>query len=154
MLTPFGFTQTVAHLRVPPNTSRDRWPALEPVVQPVVPVNNSAATGFVGTGHGGELIFRLTLSNSADSTEHDLLDVPPDPDNRKWGGGQVAIPAHSCRHVVLSAGMPRTGSTWQQNALRTALGELKRVPAMVGYWDWPKLQHSWARAGVDQCDRK
>ena len=59
MLTPLGFTQTVAHLRVPPNSSLSRWPPLKRVVQPIVPVNKSAANGFVGTGHGGEQVARV-----------------------------------------------------------------------------------------------
>ena len=73
ILSSLGFAQTVASLLVPPNSSRQRWPPLRPVVQPVVPVNNSAAKGFVGTGHGGELIFGLSLTSSADSVEYDLL---------------------------------------------------------------------------------
>jgi hypothetical protein len=75
ILSPLGFTQTVAHLSVPPNESIKRWPPLKAVKQPVVPVNNSAENGFVGTGHGGELIFGLGLTSSADSKEYDLLRV-------------------------------------------------------------------------------
>ena len=59
ILSPLGFTQSVAHVSIPPRDAGKLWPPLEPVVQPVVPVNASAKNGFVGTGHGGEVIFGL-----------------------------------------------------------------------------------------------
>ena len=75
LLSPTGFTQTVSNVNVAPNTAAEIWPPLRPVACPVIPQgpNGPAApgaphgSGFLGTGHGGELIYSVSLLVSTSS---------------------------------------------------------------------------------------
>eukprot|EP00750_Incisomonas_marina_P026994 INCI607.3.p1 GENE.INCI607.3~~INCI607.3.p1 ORF type:complete len:324 (+),score=32.64 INCI607.3:128-1099(+) len=71
LLSPTGFTQTVSNVDIAPNTHSTVWPALQPV-SPACPVIRQgpngppapgapAGSGFLGTGHGGEFVFSVTL---------------------------------------------------------------------------------------------
>ena len=47
-------------------------------------------------------------------------------------------PHDRCQLVVILAGMPRAGSTWEQKLVKAALAKLHLEVAHVSYWDYPK----------------
>lgn len=61
ILTPTGFTTTVANVNIPPNTGSHVWPPLRQPACPVIRQATYNTSGFLGTGHGGEYVFAVTL---------------------------------------------------------------------------------------------
>ena len=61
--------------------------------------------------------------------------------SRGWNFGLDLSKPHQCALMVLAAGMPRAGSTWQGKMVSSALQQLG-VPAQhQNYWDYPKHTH-------------
>ena len=109
VLTATGFAQTVSNVHLP-NTSDAHaaaWPPLQPVA-PSCPVIARApcpppahpgspagsCSGFLGTGHGGEYVFSVTL-HGPDGSTVDLLQASPE-QKKRWGptdggGGRISI---------------------------------------------------------------
>ena len=107
VLTATGFAQTVSNVHLP-NTSDAHetiWPPLQPVA-PSCPVVKRApcpppahagspqgsCSGFLGTGHGGEFVFSVTL-HGPDGSTVDLLQAGPE-QKKRWGpndGGRISI---------------------------------------------------------------
>lgn len=82
LLSPTGFTGCVSNLNIVPNTGEAHWPPLEkqspscPVIKqgpngPPAP-GSPSGSGFLGTGHGGEIVYTLTLLVGQNET-YDLL---------------------------------------------------------------------------------
>ena len=106
VLTATGFAQTVSNVHLP-NTSNAHeavWPPLEPVAPscPVIPrvpcppakpgAPQGSCSGFLGTGHGGEYVFSVTL-HGPDGSTVDLLRASPE-QKKRWAaadGSRISI---------------------------------------------------------------
>ena len=107
VLTPTGFAQTVSNVHLP-NTSNAHatiWPPLQPVAPscPVIPrapcpppphpgSAEGSCSGFLGTGHGGEFIFRVTL-HGPDGSTVDLLQASVE-QKKRWApseGSRISV---------------------------------------------------------------
>ena len=82
VLSATGFTQVVSNVNIAPNTADQVWPAVLPRSPscPVIPQGPNgppapgapSGSGFLGTGHGGELVSTLLLQ-TGDGPTYDLL---------------------------------------------------------------------------------
>jgi hypothetical protein len=105
VLSATGFAQTVSNVNLPnrSNAHDELWPPLRPLAascpviqRPLCPPPKSGApvgscNGFLGTGHGGEYVYAVTLHTPGGKEQVDLLAAPAAAKQSWSTGGSISV---------------------------------------------------------------